>query len=158
MSDDDDRTTPLGLFNYARSYWQSGVLLHDARAQVSHPDAPVTLLLAHAIELYLKAFLRLRGLGIEEVKNSFGHDFKMLVDEAASRGLDLLDEDMDIAAILTEKESIRRSRYIETGYYQRPGTAALSRNCRRLDQSVSAALRDAGMDIRLTELSHIQAD
>ena len=30
---DDDRTTPLGLFNYARSYWQSGVLLHDARAK-----------------------------------------------------------------------------------------------------------------------------
>ena len=27
---DDDRTTPLGLFNYARSYWQSGVLLHRA--------------------------------------------------------------------------------------------------------------------------------
>jgi hypothetical protein len=39
---DDDRTTPLGLFNYARSYWQSGVLLHNARAKVTHPDAPVT--------------------------------------------------------------------------------------------------------------------
>ena len=48
---DDDRSTPLGLFNYARSYWQSGVLLHHARAKVTHPDAPVTLLLAHAIEL-----------------------------------------------------------------------------------------------------------
>ena len=65
---DDDRTTPLGLFNYARSYWQSAVLLHHARAKVTHPDAPVTLLLAHAIELYLKAFLRLRGVGIEQVR------------------------------------------------------------------------------------------
>jgi hypothetical protein len=27
-----DRTTPLGLFNYARSYWQSGVLLHHIEA------------------------------------------------------------------------------------------------------------------------------
>jgi hypothetical protein len=60
---DDDRSTPLGLFNYARSYWQSAVLLHHARAKVTHPDAPVTLLLAHAIELYLKVFLRLRGVG-----------------------------------------------------------------------------------------------
>ena len=67
---DDDRTTPLGLFNYARSYWQSGVLLHDARAKVTHPNAPVTLLLAHAIELYLKAFLRLRGVGIDESKTA----------------------------------------------------------------------------------------
>ena len=120
---DDDRTTPLGLFNYARSYWQSGVLLHDAQATVTHPDAPVTLLLAHAIELYLKAFLRLRGVGIEEVKSSFGHDFKKLVDEASSRGLSLGNEEIDIAAILTEQESIRRSRYIETGYYRRPGLA-----------------------------------
>ena len=132
--------------------------MHDARAKVTHPDAPVTLLLAHAIELYLKAFLRLRGLGIDEVRNSFGHDFKKLVDEAASRGLDLMDEDMDIAAILTEKESIRRSRYIETGYYQRPGLAGLSRTCRSLDQSVSAAFNDAGMEIRPTEVSHIEAD
>jgi hypothetical protein len=155
---DDDRTTPLGLFNYARSYWQSGVLLHDAQATVTHPDAPVTLLLAHAIELYLKAFLRLRGVGIEKVKSSFGHDFKKLVDEASSRGLSLGNEEIDIGAILTEQESIRRSRYIETGYYQRPGLAALSRTCQGLDQSVSAALRDAGMSIRSTELNHIEAD
>ena len=45
---DDDRTTPLGLFNFACSYWQSGVHLHDANAKVTHPDAPVTLLLAAA--------------------------------------------------------------------------------------------------------------
>ena len=114
--------------------------MHDARAKVIHPYAPVTLLLAHAIELYLKAFLRLRGVGIDEVKNSFGHDFKKLVDEASSRGLTLVAEDRDIAAILTEKESIRRAAYIETGYYQWPGLAALSRTCRSLDQSVSAAL------------------
>jgi HEPN domain-containing protein len=150
---DDDRTTPLGLFNYARSYWQSGVLLYDARAKVTHSDAPITLLLAHAIELYLKAFLRLRG-----VRTTFGHDFKSLVDEASSRGLSLGEEEIDIAAILTEKESIRRSRYIETGYYQRPGLAALSRTCQALDQSVSEALRNAGMSIQSTELNHIEAD
>jgi hypothetical protein len=155
---DDDRTGPLGLFNYARSYWQSGMLLHHARAKVTHPDAPVTLLLAHAIELYLKSFIRLRGVGTEEVKSSFGHDFKKLVEEASSRGLSLGKEEIDIAAILTEQESIRRSRYIETGYYRRPGMAALSRTCQGLDQSVSAALRDAGMTIQSTELNQIEAD
>ena len=155
---DDDRTTPLGRFNYARTSWQSAVLLHHARAKVTHPDAPVTLLLAHAIELYLKAFLRLRGVGIEEVRTTFGHDFKKLVDEASTRGLSLGKEEIDIAAVLTEKESIRRSRYIETGYYQRPGLAALSRTSQGLDQSVSAALRDAGMSIQSAELNHIEGD
>jgi hypothetical protein len=155
---DDDRTTPLGLFNYARSYWQSAVLLHHARAKVTHADAPVTLLLAHGIELYLKSFLRLRGVGVSEVKSSFGHDFQKLVDEASVRGLPLTDEEADIATILTEQESIRRSRYIETGHFKGPGLAALSRTCRGLDESVSRALRDAGMSIQSTELEHIDGD
>jgi hypothetical protein len=67
-----------------------------------------------------------------------------------------MDEDLDIAAILTEQESIRRSRYIETGYYKRPGLAALSRSCKSLDESVSAALKSAGIGIQATELSHIE--
>jgi hypothetical protein len=154
---DDDRTTPLGLFNYARSYWQSGVLLHDARAKVTHPEAPVTLLLAHAIELYLKAFLRLRGMALMRSKTALATTLKSWLMKLLHR-LSLVGEDRDIAAILTEKESIRRGAYIETGYYQRPGLAALSRTCRSLDQSVSAALKDAGMSVQSTELNHVEAD
>jgi hypothetical protein len=153
---DDERTTPIGLFNFARSYWQSGVQLHQAEAKVTHPDAPVTLLLAHAIELYLKSFLRLRGLGADEVKGGFGHDFQKLVDEASARGLSILDEDMAIATILTEQESIRRSRYIETGYYQKPTLAALSRTCRSLDEAVGTALKNEGIGLQPMELPHIE--
>ena len=152
---EDDRTTPLGLFSLILGIWRA---IARCKGEGDPSDAPVTLLLAHAIELYLKAFLRLRGVGIDEVKNSFGPDFKKLVDEASSRGLSLAKEEIDIAAILTEKESIRRSRYIETGYHQRPGLAALSRTCQGLEHSVSAALRDAGMTIQSTELNHIEAD
>ena len=153
---DDGRTTPLGLFNYGRSYWQSGVLLHHAGAKVSHPDAPVTLLMAHAIELYLKAFLRVRGLSAQEVKHSFGHDFEKLVEAAWARGLPLTDEDQHMATILKEQESIRRSRYIETGYFKQPGLAALSGVCRRLDESVAAALQSAGMRVRSEKLADIK--
>jgi hypothetical protein len=156
---DDDRTTPIGLFNYARSYWQSGVLLHDANATVSHRDAPVTLLLAHAIELYIKAFLRLRDLSVTKVETNFGHDFRKLVEEASARGLPLNDDDRDVATLLTEQESIRRSRYIETGYFKRPRLAALSRTCGNLDKSVSAALAEAGYCIHQNEtIGHIRTD
>lgn len=103
---DDDRTSAPGLFHFARSYWQSGVRLHHDKVKVTHPEAPVTLLLAHAFELYLKAFLRLRGLGVKQVKTGYGHDFRKLVEEAEARGLRLDDEDKEVAAILTEQESI----------------------------------------------------
>jgi HEPN domain-containing protein len=155
LMSDDGRTTPLGLFNYARSYWQSGVLLHHAGVKVSHPDAPVTLLMAHAVELYLKAFLRVRGLSAQEVKHSFGHDFIKLVQAAWDRGLALTDEDREMATILKEQESIRRSRYVETGYFKRPALAALSGMCRRLDETVAAALKSAGIRIRLEKLADI---
>jgi len=153
---DKDRTSPLGLFDYARSYWQGGVLLHRVGAKISHPDAPVTLLMAHAIELYLKAFLRMNGLSAEEAKHSFGHDFEKLMKAACDRGLPLTDEDKDMAKLLREQESIRRSQYVETGHFTRLSLAALSGVCRRLDESVAAALESGGMCVRSDELVDIK--
>jgi hypothetical protein len=43
MSDEIERTTPLGLFNYARSYWRSAEYLHAA--QLTLPDSACTLLI-----------------------------------------------------------------------------------------------------------------
>ena len=63
----DDRTTPEGLFNTARSYWHSGARLSTADLKVTHPHAPVTFLLCHAVELYLKAYLRLSGLSVGQL-------------------------------------------------------------------------------------------
>jgi hypothetical protein len=68
------------------------------------------------------------------------------------------DEDKEVAEILTEQESIRRSRYIETGFFTRPSLAALSRTCRSLDESVSAALAAAGHKVRIPALDHIEMD
>jgi hypothetical protein len=153
---EDDRTTPLGLFDYARSYWQSGVLLHHVKSDVSNPDAPVSLLFAHAMELYLKAFLRLKGVSVQRVKSGFGHDFRKLVDEASARGLPFTSEDSTIAAMLTEQESIRHSNYIETGHYRQPKLAALSRTCSRLDEAVGTALDAAGIDVRPITLLQIE--
>ena len=155
---DRDRTTPLGLFNYARSYWQSAVYLHRPKVKVTHPDAPITLLLAHAIELYIKSFLRLKGLGAKDLKTNFGHDFRRLVGEAQAHGLDLDDEDREVAKLLTEQESIRRSRYVESGLYTRPSLRALSATCKSLDKSIAAALAEAGHQARAEDLDHIETD
>jgi hypothetical protein len=158
MINDDDRASPFGLFNYARSYWQSAVHLHRATVNVTHPDAPITLLLAHAVELYIKAFLRLQGLSVNDLKTGFGHDFRKLVEEGQARGLHFGDDDKAMAAILTEQESIRRSRYIETGLYTKPSLRALSATCNSLDRSVAAALAQAGHHVKDEVLHQIETD
>lgn len=50
--DDDERTNPVGLFNTARSYWRSAEHLSAAGLKITHPEAPVTFLFCHAIELF----------------------------------------------------------------------------------------------------------
>jgi hypothetical protein len=80
-----------------------------------------------------------------QLHHASGHD----------QGLSIDDEDRVITDLLTEQESIRRSRYIETGYFRQPSRAALSRMCRSLDSIISRELRAAGVSVRSVELSHI---
>ena len=70
MVSNDESTTAMGLFNYALSFWLSGAGLARAKPRiVTHPDAPVTMLLCQAIELYLKSFLRLKGRSVQELED-----------------------------------------------------------------------------------------
>jgi hypothetical protein len=51
------------------------------------PEWPQYLLFYHAIELALKAYLIQQGVSENDLKYRFGHDMKMLVEEAVNRGL-----------------------------------------------------------------------
>jgi len=81
----DDRTTALGLFNYARSYRSSGDYLLAAKLKLTHPSAPMSFLFYHAIELYLKAHLRSQNLSVVQLKK-IGHNIKEL--SAAYKGIE----------------------------------------------------------------------
>lgn len=110
---DDEKTTPLGLFNYAHSYWASAVALSRTRRYCTHKQAPVDYLYFHAIELYLKSFLRLRGYTTQRLRGSFSHGFVKLYDAALSEGLP---EDDEVRGILSLIDAnYLRARYIETG-------------------------------------------
>ena len=65
---EEDRTNELGLFNTAESYWKSAATLYDAKVKASHPMSPVRFLYYHAVELYLKAFLRGNGHSAKELR------------------------------------------------------------------------------------------
>jgi hypothetical protein len=145
---DDDRTSPLGLFNYARSYRGSAEHLNASRLEVTHAEAPVTFLFYHAIELYLKAFLRLHGKTVEELRKALGHKVADLAGAAAKHGLSLDDEDAEVIGTMADADVVIRSRYIVTGVLSRPTEEALSRTCKSLDAKVSAALALGGVPVR----------
>jgi hypothetical protein len=112
----DERTTALGLFNYARSYRVSADHLLLAKLKVPHPHAPLTLLYYHAVELYLKAYLRAQGDTVAQLK-SVGHNVSKLSAEVQSRGLILDDEDKEVPSSIAEGDNVIRSTATQ-GRYQ----------------------------------------
>jgi hypothetical protein len=68
MMNDDERTTHLGLFNYAHSYWVCAATLEGKPLDITHKDAPVDYLYYHAVELYLKSYLRLKGHNLKQLR------------------------------------------------------------------------------------------
>jgi HEPN domain-containing protein len=156
MTNDDERTTPVGLFNYARSYWRAGCNIdHDRLAKiegVTHPDAPITYLFYHAIELYLKAFLRLHGIKMAKLKK-IGHRYERLAEKAKKHDLALPDEDWAVIYFMAGENVVPPSRYIKMGDYRRPKMAALSRVCRNLDDAILRALEEAGFPARIWKAS-----
>jgi hypothetical protein len=81
-----DRQPPIGLYYFAASYHVAADLICDQGLRATHPEAPAMFLYYHAIELYLKSFLRFHGVSAKRLQ-SIGHDYKRLLSRASKRGL-----------------------------------------------------------------------
>jgi hypothetical protein len=145
--DRDERTNALGLFNTARSYWRSAEYLNEGGLKVTHPQAPVTFLYCHAIELYLKAFLRGDGKSIADLKK-LGHRVAVLAGVAIENGLPLAPEHREILSHIDDADVPIEARYIVTGFKDRPTNDGLSSVSESLDKTVGEALAKAGLPIR----------
>jgi DNA-binding transcriptional ArsR family regulator len=145
--DDDERTNAIGLFNTARSYWRSAAYLSAANLEVSHPAAPVTFLLCHAIELYLKAYLRATKCTLAQLKQ-LGHRVAKLAKAASDSGLQLEAEQAEILSHIDEADVAIEARYIVTGFKDRPTNEALSSVAEQLDKDIAAALTGRGLAVR----------
>jgi len=148
--DEEERSTAVGFFNVAESYWRAARALEQAKLKTTHPHSPLRFLYYHAIELYLKSFLRMHGHTPKELRgNKFGHRTCCLTERAAELGLFFMDEDKEIFSMMATTDTVIRSRYIETGYFRWPTVEALDRTCKSLRESVGDALKKTGAPVRL---------
>lgn len=124
---DDDRTTAIGLARYARDYYRSAMaadhdLGHDKGYEFSAPS-PVMFLVAHSIELGLKAYLRHQGLSLEEIVN-LGHNlercWQVAVEQGVQEHVELTEGDLEVLGIISELHLSTVLRYIQTGYKTLP--------------------------------------
>ena len=147
---EDERNTPIGLFNFADSYWQAAKHLHKAKIKSTHPRSPVSFLYFHAIELYLKSFLRLHGVTSAKLRSKkYGHSAVKLSKKTLEFGISYDDEDIEVFSIMDADAAIR-ARYLLTGFLVSAAPEALERTCKSLSNSVYSALKEAGVPVRRT--------
>jgi hypothetical protein len=129
----EERTTALGMYNFAESYRHAGDRVTASKAKPLLFDAPIRFLYYHSVELYLKSCLRGDGRSPGEIKSKYGHGFLKLQRACENRGLVIDDEDVAVIELI-DGSNYWRSRYIETGFGRFATLPALARTCDSLAQ------------------------
>ena len=148
LADQDERTNSMGLFNVAEAYRLSAEALRKAGVDAGHADHPIRFHYYHAVELYLKALLRLRH-DVETIRQEYGHKTLRLVREAENLGLLVDDEDREIYGLIGDTDAVIDSRYIRTGWKTSPTIEALGTTCLSLRSEVGRLLHRASVEVRL---------
>ena len=145
-ADDEDRTTDIGLFNYAVSYWRSAQALREIKLNATHPEPVVCFLYYHAVELFLKSYLRLHGATLKELRK-WGHDVTTLAEKCRPHGLRFKSFDQTVFDLIDG--DMMKARYLKTGTFQRPKLEALERTTDRLWEEISIAMDEKGRPVRI---------
>ncbi|HVY50160.1 MAG TPA: hypothetical protein VHA07_01220 [Devosia sp.] len=138
----DNFTTPVGLYDYARSYHDSARALEQARIRTMHRDASVWVLYFNAIELFLKTYLRLNGQTAADIETGFRTDIARLHERAAALGCTFDEEDRIVLSLMDETHSVLRSCPADTRGRSMPTTLVLERTATSLRATVCTALRE----------------
>ena len=80
LPDPIDRSSPRGFLNLAIEYYESFTTICDKYPSITAQLHTKYFLICHAIELVIKAELRIKGVESEILKSRlFGHDFSKLI-------------------------------------------------------------------------------
>ncbi|WP_093535936.1 hypothetical protein PWP89_09700 [Stenotrophomonas rhizophila] len=119
IADEEERTTAFGLLSYAHQYQRASVMVHERDSKSVVPY----MLVAHSLELAMKAYLRSQGSSVASMKKS-GHSLPKLHRASLEKGLERFWP--QAAALLPALEVLEFAnaeqalRYIITGTTHRP--------------------------------------
>lgn len=131
------------------------MVLHNTPREAVHRDSPRDYLYYHAIELYLKAYLRLKGLTVAQLKK-IGHGIDKLHAAAVEAGLTDDPEDREVIADIGD--NYLPSRYIRTGAFRRPTPEALWGVCRVLHAEIEPQVNATWKVTRVRQIPNLVQD
>ena len=148
FAEDEARTTPLGLFNTATAFREAAEGLESLSLKSVMRHMPVRFLYFHAIELYLKSFLRTQSYTVTEVRG-FGHDFRKLAKLALKSGFEFSATDIEVIMALGDSDAVIEARYLRTG--AKIGSLPIETirgTCKRLHEAIGKQLSEKGVLVR----------
>lgn len=142
--------TPLAWFHLAHAYLYDAATLSAVRKPVGPPyEIPVRFLYFHAIELFLKAYLRLKGIEEKKLgKYPYSHNLNNLANEAESRGLLIEKGVRFVCDAANSYENPLEARYIRSGVRLAVFTHKLHEAARELQSRVEQSLHAEGVKTR----------
>lgn len=124
---EEARTTPLGLWSYAKDFSEAADIILEKKGE-SALFPPLYYLYGHSIELALKAFLRTRGRSLDDLKK-LGHDIGKIYPKAMEAGLSaevsLTTGQAEALELFSSYYMNKEFEYIKTGYKKLPTTSVL---------------------------------
>ncbi|SKC56955.1 HEPN domain-containing protein [Pseudoxanthomonas indica] len=115
-------TSPFGMLRYAHEYLRAARIVEENRNDELVP--PLYMLLGQSIELSLKAYLLARGASLRDLRFSYGHDLRKLLDAALQKRIDRLvplqEFDLSTIRVLGDAYITHELRYIVTGFRTLP--------------------------------------
>jgi hypothetical protein len=144
----DKRTTDIGLYNFAEAYLLSAKTLTSQKIPGLRFADPIEYLFYHSIELFLKSYLRNRGLSAYILATQYSHNLVKLRDEAAALGLHLDQKENARIDHLQNEGLVIEARYIKTGFKQPIPLEALLGTAERVRDRVLHELTQVGLPLR----------
>jgi hypothetical protein len=134
----------------AHAYLHDAATLNAAEKPTGgHYEAPVRYLYFHAIELFLKAYLRLNGLEEEKLeRRPYSHNLTNLANEAEKLGLLIGKRVRLVCDAAGDFDSPVDARYIKTGARRALLTYKLREAARELQSRVEQSLHAEGIITR----------
>lgn len=148
QSEMDRRTTDIGLFNFAENYLLCGKTLTGQKIEGLRFADPIFYNLYHSIELFLKSYLRNKGIGAYELSDKYGHNLEKLYNKANTFGLTLEQKDVDRIKHFKAHQLVIESRYISTGSKQIVPLEGVLGTAERVRNAVQAELIAASVALR----------
>ena len=134
---------PLAYLRLAASYNEAALVLCRELGSEGF-RAPQRFLFEHAVELYLKSYLLVKGFDEGELKNNSGHDIKKLMHECNAKGLDFTDKDIAVIGILRGNSERSICLYPVTGHYQTIELSDILETCKSLLEKIAPLLGPSG--------------